>query len=74
MTFDLQALGVDQLTTAEKYQLVEVILGTIPEQIDPAELSQEQMAEVVRRREAARQNPGLGRHWREVIADLRKQI
>jgi hypothetical protein len=74
MTFDIQALGIDQLSTAEKYQLVDVILGTIPEQVDPTELSPEQMAEVIKRREEARQNPGVGRHWREVIADLRKPL
>ncbi|WP_254507968.1 addiction module protein [Anatilimnocola floriformis] len=73
MTFDIQALGLDQLSAAEKYQLVEVILGTLPEYVDPGELSPEQLAEVVKRRQAADQNPGVGRHWRDVIADLRKQ-
>ena len=73
MPYDIQSLGLDQLTSAEKYQLVEIILGTLPEQVDPAELSEEQMAEVTKRRREAGENPGVGRHWREVIADLRKQ-
>lgn len=73
MTPDFQSFGIDRLSVSQRWDLIDFIIAGMPEQVDPSEISEEQMSEILRRRREADQNPGAGRHWREVIADLRKQ-
>ncbi len=74
MPLDVQALGIDQMTVPELLQLRDLIDERLPEQVDPIELTDAQMKEILRRRKEADENPGAGRPWREVIADLRKKL
>jgi hypothetical protein len=73
MPLDAQALGIDQMTVAELLQLRDMIDERLPDQVDPRELTDAQMKEILRRRQEADENPGVGRPWREVIDDLRKK-
>jgi putative addiction module component (TIGR02574 family) len=74
MPFDLQSLGLDRLTTPEKLELIDTILESLPEQVDPSEISPAQWEEIRRRCAESDANPGQGRPWREVLDELRTKL
>ncbi len=74
MAFDVLAFGIDQLTVPQRLQLVDFILSGLPEQVDPAELSASQFAEIDRRCAAADADPTGGKPWREVLDRIEKTL
>ena len=74
MPLDVQALGIDQMTVPELLQLRDLIDERLPEQVDPAELSAEQWAEIDRRCAAADADPTGGKPWREVLDRIEKSL
>lgn len=74
MPFDVQSLGLDQLSTSEKLELVDIILESIPEQVDPIELTDELRAELDRRCAEADADPQAGKPWREVLDRIKSNL
>lgn len=70
MPVDAAAFGIDQLSVGERLELIELIWDSLPEAVSPAELTQEQIAELAKRRAAAEVHPGAGKPWREVLDKL----
>lgn len=71
MTAVFESLGIDRLSVSERLQLIELIWDSLPQSVDPAEVPAWHLAELARRRAAAEATPGVGRPWREVLAELR---
>ena len=65
-----KALGIDQLSVAERILLVEEIWDGIAEEINASELAQAQKDELDRRLAAMESNPQAGSSWEEVKARL----
>lgn len=65
-----KALGIDQLSVAERILLVEEIWDGIAEEINASELTQAQKDELDRRLAAMESNPQAGSSWEEVKARL----
>jgi putative addiction module component (TIGR02574 family) len=72
MRITIESLGIDRLSVAERLDLIEQIWDSLPEDVAPDEVPELHLAELVRRREEADTQPGLGRPWREVLDELRK--
>ncbi len=73
MSPTLQSLGIDQLTSAERLQLVEEIWDSIPdEELVPA-LTDAQRLDLQRRISEYEADPKAGSSWEEVKARLREQ-
>lgn len=67
MSIDIHALGIDRLSVGERLELIEKIWDSLPEQVASDEVPEWHRAELSKRRAAAEDQPGLGRHWREVL-------
>lgn len=65
-----KALGIDQLSVAERILLVEEIWDGIAEEVNASELTQTQKDELDRRLAAMESNPQAGSSWEEVKARL----
>ena len=73
MSPTLQSLGIDQLTSAERLQLVEEIWDSIPdEELVPA-LTDAQRLDLQRRISEYEADPKAGSSWEEIKARLREQ-
>ena len=70
MAVSIQALGIDRLSVAERLELIEQIWNSLPDEIDPLEVSDWHRAELAKRREQAEAQPGVGKPWREVVRRL----
>ena len=70
MDVSIEALGIDRLSVAERLELIEQIWNSLPDDIDPQELPDRHRAELAKRREQARAQPGVGKPWREVLGPL----
>ena len=70
MTPSLEALGIDKLSVEEKYELVDAILESIPEDQGEVELTEAQMRELDRRRAEHEADPSSAIPWEEVEARL----
>jgi putative addiction module component (TIGR02574 family) len=70
MPTTLQDLGIDRLSVAERLALVDEILDSLPEQVEPADVPPWHLPELARRRAEAVAQPGVGRPWREVLGTL----
>jgi putative addiction module component (TIGR02574 family) len=68
MSVSLEALGIDRMSVAERLDLIEKIWDTLPEQVAPDEVPEWHLAELAKRLAAAEAQPGVGQHWREVLA------
>jgi putative addiction module component (TIGR02574 family) len=62
-----------KLSVSERLQLVEDIWDSIAEDQDAFPLTPEQEEELIRLADEARRNPGAGRSWAEIRADLLKE-
>jgi putative addiction module component (TIGR02574 family) len=69
---NLDALGIDRLTTGERLELIELIWDSLPEQVDAADVPAWHLAEIAKRRAEAEANPRQGKPWREVLDQLKK--
>jgi putative addiction module component (TIGR02574 family) len=70
MPVSLEALGIDKLSVAERLELMEQIWDSLPEQIDPNEIPDWHLAELVERRARAEAEPRQGKRWREALDSL----
>ncbi len=70
MAVNMESLGIDRLSVAERLDLIEQIWNSLPEEIDPQEVPEWHRAELAKRREQARAQPGVGKPWREVLGRL----
>jgi len=70
MAVSAASLGIDQLTVAERLELIEQIWDSLPEQVEPGDIPEWHLAELTRRRADAEAKPGLGKPWREVLNKL----
>ncbi len=57
------------LPADELHELIDQLLGTLPDEVVPAEVPDWHLALLAQRRAAAAATPGVGRPWREVLGD-----
>jgi putative addiction module component (TIGR02574 family) len=69
MAVDLQALGIDRLSIAERIALVQAIWDSIAADVERAPLTEAQRQEVDRRLAAHRANPHAAIPWEQVEAE-----
>lgn len=74
MPVSLEALGIHQLSVADRLELIEQIWSSLPEEVDPQEVPEWHLAELARRRTQAEAQPALGKPWREVIGPLETDL
>jgi putative addiction module component (TIGR02574 family) len=70
MAVDIHALGIHQLSVAERLELIEQIWNSLPDQVTAEEVPAWHLAEVAKRRTQAEAQPGLGKPWRDVLGPL----
>ena len=70
MSFDVQALGIDQLSAPEKMHLIGIIWDSMGERVRADDIPDWHRAELDRRLADLEANPNAGRPWEEVLADL----
>jgi putative addiction module component (TIGR02574 family) len=70
MSPTIKALGIDQLTVAQRILLVEEIWDSIPDEADALPLTEAQKQDLQRRLTAYEANPKAGSNWEEVKARL----
>jgi putative addiction module component (TIGR02574 family) len=61
----------DELNTSEKIEYVQQLWDRIADEVNSADLTDEQREELDRRLEAHRENPGNGTAWEDVRKRLR---
>jgi len=74
MSPTLKALGIDQMSVAERLLLVEEIWDSIAEQGEEIPLTDAQKDDLQRRVAAYEANPKAGFSWEEVKARLRENV
>jgi putative addiction module component (TIGR02574 family) len=70
MPTQLEALGLQNLNTRERLELIETLWNSLPETVQAEELPDWHLAEIARRRADAAAHPGIGRSWRDVIDEV----
>ena len=70
MHVSVESLGINQWSVSDRLALIEQIWDGLPEQVEPAELPAWHLAELIKRRAEAEENPGLGKPWRDVLNEL----
>jgi len=70
MAVSIEALGIDRLSVADRLELIEQIWNSLPDEIAPEDVPDWHRAELAKRREQARAQPGVGKPWREVLKPL----
>ncbi len=73
MSVNLESLGIDRLSVGERLELIEQIWDSLPRPVAGDEVQPEVLAELQRRYADARQTPGIGRPFREVLNELRSR-
>jgi putative addiction module component (TIGR02574 family) len=73
VTTTLQALGIDQLSIAERLRLVEEIWDSISDDVRELEMPDWHRLELDRRIAAADANPSAALSWDDVKASLRSE-
>jgi putative addiction module component (TIGR02574 family) len=68
MSISLEVLGIDRLSVRDKLDLIELIWGSLPEQVNPDEVPEWHRAELAKRRAEADASPRAGKPWREAPA------
>ena len=71
MTQRLKALGIDQLSVAERILLVEEIWDSIVSEAEDLPLTESQKQDLEHRLGAYNNNPEAGSRWEDVSARLR---
>lgn len=74
MNITLEQFGIDQLSIAERLELIEKIWDSLPEQVAPAEVPEWHLAILAQRRAQAEAQPGVGKPWREVLAQFKDRL
>jgi len=70
MALDIEALGIDRLSVGERLELIEQIWNSLPPEVDPQDVPEWHRAELAKRRDQARAQPGVGKPWRDVLGPL----
>ncbi len=70
MAVSIEALGIVQMSIRDRLDLVDQILNSLPEEVDPDEIPEWHFAEVMKRRNEAELTPGLGTPWREALEGI----
>jgi putative addiction module component (TIGR02574 family) len=70
MPNDLAALGLDKLSVQERLDLIETLWDSLPDEVEMQEVPAWHLVELAKRRGEANANPGAGKPWRDVLADL----
>jgi putative addiction module component (TIGR02574 family) len=70
MSVNIEAFGINQLTVAERLELIEQIWDTLPESISPGDIPEWHLAELARRQ--ANPGPIVEQPWREVLASIER--
>jgi putative addiction module component (TIGR02574 family) len=73
MSPTFKALGIDQLSVAERILLVEEIWDSIADEASAMPLTEAQKQDLQRRLAAYEANPKAGSSWEEVKARLQRQ-
>jgi putative addiction module component (TIGR02574 family) len=73
MSQTLKALGIDQLSVAQRILLVEEIWDSIVAEAEDMPLTEAQKQDLEHRLEAYNENPNAGSSWEDVRARLRAQ-
>jgi len=71
MTATLESLGITEMSVSERLALIDKIWDSLPEVVAPVDVPAWHLEELAKRRATAEANPGVGRPWREVLAELR---
>ncbi len=67
MPVSIEALGIHQLSVGERLELIEQIWNSLPAHVDPQEVPDWHQAELAKRQQHARAQPGVGKPWQEVL-------
>lgn len=67
MAVSIQALGIDRWSVADRLELIEQILDSLPDQVSAQEVPDWHLAELAKRRDLAEKQPAQGRPWREAL-------
>ena len=70
MPATLESLGLDRLSVEERLRLIELIWDSLPGTVEPGEVPDWHRIEVEGRRAAAATRPGVGRPWRDILAEI----
>jgi putative addiction module component (TIGR02574 family) len=70
MSIRIEALGIPQMSVAERLDLIEQIWNSLPEQVAPEDVPAWHLEELAKRRARAAAEPGAGRPWRDVLGPL----
>lgn len=70
MAFNLEELGIHQLSVQDRLLLIEQIWESLPEEIEPGEVPQWHRDELARRRSQIQPDSPGGRPWRDVMSSL----
>lgn len=68
MPVSIEALGIDQLSVRDRLELIEQIWDSLPQHVNPDEVPEWHLVELLKRRAEADANPGVGKPWREALA------
>jgi putative addiction module component (TIGR02574 family) len=68
MSVNIEAMGINLLSVRERLELIEQIWDGLPEQVNPDEVPEWHLAELVKRRAEADASPRQGKPWREALA------
>jgi putative addiction module component (TIGR02574 family) len=63
-------LHLESMTVKERLELIEAIWNSLPEALESHEIQDWHLTELTKRRADANAQPGLGKPWREVLAQL----
>lgn len=70
MAVDIESLGLDKLSVADRLALIEQLWDSLPEQVNPEDVPAWHLEELAKRRARAAAEPGAGRPWRDVLDQL----
>jgi Putative addiction module component len=68
MPVSIEALGIDRLSVRDRLELIEQILDSLPEHVNPDEVPEWHLPVLVKRRAEADASPRAGKPWREALA------
>ncbi|MGC4004892.1 MAG: addiction module protein [Pirellulales bacterium] len=65
---NFERLEIERLSVAERLELVDRILESLPEELHPDEVPAWHLAELTERRRRLAEDPQAGRPWRDALA------
>lgn len=71
MTQTISNLSIEDLSVAERLDLIERLCDSLPEQVEPDEIPAWHIPLLEERMKFMEANPGRGRPWREAMEDIR---